>query len=232
MYSKSSLVLLTLSACSVKAATDCFTQIGDDYTKPADDVHRISIGINCGNTTGQLSCSLTGGGYVSEAATLNVTSDSTAQIFDAVRQSVDKPFNDTLTGGTSSTAMHLNRNDSGYIGFTTQMRCFEGTLGDCIGGDVEAGTAIEACTPTILNEIYYAEEDDGFVGLDGTIAFVKTDASEVADMSTNPAATRPENATRIPNGKLDYKKANAAGQMSLGIGTISVIVAGTVFGLL
>ena len=228
MYSKASLLLLTLSACTVRATTDCFTQIGVDYTKPADDVHRISKGISLGNNTDQ---SLTGGGYVSESATLNITSDSALKIFQAVRQKVDKPFNGTLTGGTSSTIMHLHSNQSGYIGFTTNMRCFAGTLGDCIGGDVEEGTAIEACTPTILNEIYYAEEDDSFIALDGTISFVSTSPSEVANMTTNPAAVRPENATRIPNGKLDHKKGNGAGQMSLGIGAIAV-VAGTVFGLL
>lgn len=165
---------------------------------------------------------------MTEAATLNITSASTPKIFDAVRQKVDKPFNDTLTGVTSSTLMALNRNESGYIGFTTEMRCFAGTLGDCIGGDVEPGTAIEACTPTVLNDDYTATDDDGFLALDGTIAFVSADASQVANMSTNPAAAKPENTT---GGKPDDKD-NAAGQMSLGVGAIGVIIAGTVLGLL
>ena len=226
MYSKSSLVLLALSACSVKAATDCFTQIGDDYTRPANDVHRISIGLNVGNNTDQ---TLTGEGYATEAATLNITSDSAPKIFDAVRQKTDKPFNDTLTGSVSTTVMHLYGNQSGYIGFTTQMRCFAGTVGDCIGGDVEAGTAIEACTPTVLNDDFTAQDDDGFAMLDGTVAFVKVgNASEVADMSTNPAAEKPANTT----GGKPADQDNGAGQMSLRAGAFALIVAGTVFGLL
>ena len=236
MYSRSSLLLLLLSACSARAATDCFTQIGDDYTRPADDVHRISIGLDfnqdCGNTTGHPStCTLSGEGYVTEAATLNITSASTPKIFDTVRQKVDKPFNDTLAGAVGSTLMALNRNESGYIGFTTEMRCFAGTLGDCIGGDVEPGTTVEACSPTVLNNDFTtATDDDGFLALDGTIAFVAADASQVANMSTNPAAAKPVNNT---SGKpADHD--NGAGQMmGLGVGALAVVVAGTVvFGLL
>ena len=228
MFSKSSLVVLALSACSARAATDCFTQVGVPLVKPADDVHRVSIGVNCGNTTGPSTCFLTGGGKVTEAATLNITSDSTPKIFDAVRQQVDKPFNNTLTGRTGVAAIVLYSGQSGYFGFTTLMRCFRGTLGGCIGGDVEVGTPIEACTPTVLNDNFTAEEHGGVDILHGAIQFVPANATEVANMSTNPANTTNTTTTDQP----DDEHNAAERQMGLGVGAIAVIVAGTVFGLL
>ena len=233
MFSKFSLVVLALSACSVRAATDCFTQVGDPLVKPADDVHRVSIGVNCGNTTGLSTCVLTGGGNVTEAATLNITSDSTPKIFDAVRQQVDQPFNDTLTGRTGVSRIVLYSGQAGYFGFTTLMRCFRGTLGSCIGGDVEAGTPIEACTPTVLNDNFTAEEHGGVEFLHGAIQFVPANASVVANMSTNPADPTSEITTNTTTTDQPDDEHSAAGrQMGLGVGAIAVIVAGTVFGLL
>ncbi|KAL8790502.1 MAG: hypothetical protein Q9195_006333 [Heterodermia aff. obscurata] len=231
MCSTSSLLLLTLSASSVLAATDCFTQIGVDYIRPANAVHRISTGLNfahdCSNTTNDSSstCTLSGDGYVTEAATLNITTTaSVPKIFSTIRQNVDKPFNDTLTGITGSTLMAIHRNESGYIGFTTEMRCFAGTLRDCIGGDVKPGTAVEACSPTVLNDDFTAT-DEGFLTMDGTIAFVAASAEEVANMSTNSAAAKPEDTTSDGGH-------SGAGRMGLGVGAMAVVVAGAVFGLL
>ena len=225
MYSKLSLLFLILSACSVRAATDCFTQIGVNYTRRADDVHRISIGLDfnrdCPNTTGSLStCTLSGEGFVTEAATLNITSASTPKILDTVRHTVGNQFNYSVTGYVGGVSITLHANESGYLGWTASMRCFAGTLGDCIGGDVEPGTAIEACTPVIFSGAVSSSDNDGYPLLVGNATLVSADTS---NMSTNPAAAKPSG-----------KAVNGAGQMmSVGIGALAVVVAGTVvFGLL
>ena len=211
-----------------------FTQIGVDYTKPADEVHRISVGLDfnrdCGNRTGQSACNLIGEGYVTEPATLNITTDSTPKI-EVVREKANKPFNDTVTGSAGSTLIILYRNELGSIVFTTQMRCFTGTLGDCIGGDVEARIAIEACTPIMVTGSFFLndDDDDDAVTLDGSIAFVSVNASDVANMSINPAAAKSENISS--NNKADEKH-NGAARVSGEAGAVAVVVAGTVFRLL
>lgn len=229
MFSIFSLMLLALSACSAEAAVDCFTQAGDYYTKPADSPHRVSAGTVCkstDNSTDGPSCNARAEGYVTDRATLNITSDSTTKAFDAVRQKVDKPFNDTLTGHVAGTEFHLNSGDAGYAGFTTEMRCFAGTLGDCIGGDIEAGTAIEACTPTVLNDDF-SDDGSGFPSMNGISAFVSTSESDVTSMTTNPAATKPDNAT----GPTGTSSASTSGQLSLGGVAVGIIAAGTIFAL-
>lgn len=220
MFSKSSLLLLALSACSVRAATDCFTQVGDDYLNPASGTHRVSVGVDCRrNSSTDPSCNPQSSGYVTEPATLNITTDSSTKIYDAIREKTHKPFNETLTGLTNGSIYHIHAGSSGYIGFTAALRCFKGTVGDCIGGDVEADTAIEACTPVVIDS---TTDKDGFAQLKGQYSFVSSTPEEVANMTTNPADNNPKGPKDNDNG---------AGQLSLGGGAMSIIVAGVLFGL-
>ncbi|KAL8649403.1 MAG: hypothetical protein Q9210_004420 [Variospora velana] len=164
------------------AATDCFTQVGDRYSKPAVTTHRISLGIACPPTDNNITCPLTVEGYIEETATLNITTQSTSEIFDAVRTD-DRPFEDSVRGRGATFTYPVEADRMGYYSFTVKLGCFAGTLGDCIGGDVEAGTPIEACAPRTL----LGGTSDGIPIFDGTGGFVQTD--DISEMSTNPSAT-------------------------------------------
>ncbi|KAG6994122.1 hypothetical protein G7Y79_00047g083480 [Physcia stellaris] len=234
MFAKPSLLLLALSICSAKAATDCFTQVGDAYKVPSNLSHYVSAGEVC-DKSGSPSCTVKAEGYVSESATLNITAqDSYFDILEAVQDKVKEPFNRTLVGNITGKEYTLKPGDGGYALFTLNLRCFAGTVGDCFTPFVEPGTYIEACTPTTLN--------DGFNGdyptLDGTLRLVTvaTDDSKLASLKTNPALKKPDpvkptttsratpSATPTPSG--------GAAQLSLGVGVMGLIVAGTVSGLL
>ncbi|KAL9011605.1 MAG: hypothetical protein Q9173_003566 [Seirophora scorigena] len=164
------------------AATDCFTQVGDRYSKPALRNHRISAGITCPPSDNNVTCPLDVEGDIEEPATLNITTQSTSDVFDAVR-TTDRPFEDSVRGRVPTFIFPVEPDRMGYYGFTVTLACFAGTLGDCIGGDVEPGTPIEACTPRTLS----GGTADGTPTLDGTGAFVQTD--DISEMSTNPSAT-------------------------------------------
>lgn len=73
------------------------------------------------------------------------------------------------------------------------------------------------------------DDDDDDVTLDGAIAFVSVNAFDVTNMSTNPAATKPENINS--KNKADEKH-NSARRMSWEADAIAVVVSGIVFGLL
>ncbi|KAL8960931.1 MAG: hypothetical protein Q9193_002447 [Seirophora villosa] len=164
------------------AAGDCFTQVGDRYTKPAPSTHRISAGITCPPSDNNVTCPLAVEGYIEEPATLNITTQSTSEVFDTVR-TTDRPFEDSVRGSAPTFTFPIEPDRMGYYGFTVTLACFAGTLGDCIGGDVEPGTPIEACTPRTLS----GGTTDGTPTLEGTGAFVQTD--DISEMSTNPSAT-------------------------------------------
>ncbi|KAL9020064.1 MAG: hypothetical protein Q9185_002678 [Variospora sp. 1 TL-2023] len=164
------------------AATDCFTQVGDSYSKPAGTTRRVSVGIDCPPSDNNVTCPLTVEGYIEEAATLNITTQSRSEIFDAVRTD-NRTFEDPVRGRTATFTYPVNPGRMGYYGFTVHLNCFAGTLSDCIGADVEAGTPIEACAPRTLS----GGTPDGIPTFDGTGAFVQTD--DISEMSTNPSAT-------------------------------------------
>ncbi|KAL8969568.1 MAG: hypothetical protein Q9197_004265 [Variospora fuerteventurae] len=164
------------------AATDCFTQVGDSYSKPAGTTRRTSVGIDCPPSDNHVTCPLTVKGYIEEAATLNITTQSTSEIFDAVRTD-NRTFEDPVRGRAATFTYPVNPGRMGYYGFTVHLNCFAGTLGDCIGADVEAGTPIEACAPRTLS----GGTPDGIPTFDGTGEFVRTD--DISEMSTNPSAT-------------------------------------------
>ncbi|KAL8727005.1 MAG: hypothetical protein Q9181_005862 [Wetmoreana brouardii] len=189
-------LLPLLSAYTCRAATDCFAQVGDYYTKPAIITHRVSIGIDCPKSDRNSTCPLQTGGYVTDSAILNITTSSTPKIFDAIRQKTDKPFYDTITGSVTNSTVQVDAGTVGYWGWTVTLRCYAGTLGDCIGGDVKAGTAVEACTPSTLE----ATSSTGSPQFDGTGAFVATD--NVVDMQTNPSASPPPGA-KASNGNAE-----------------------------
>ncbi|KAL8787751.1 MAG: hypothetical protein Q9213_002071 [Squamulea squamosa] len=145
------------------AATDCFTQVGDRYTKPSILTHRVE-------------------GIIEEVATLNITTPSQDDIFEAMK-ATDRPFNRTLRGWAPKLTYPVEPGRTGYYGFTVTLGCFAGTLADCIGGEVQPGTSIEACTPMTLA----SGTTDGTPTLDGTGAFVQSD--DISHMTTNPSAT-------------------------------------------
>lgn len=233
MISKPSLLLLALSICSAKAATDCFTQVGDAYKVPSNLSHYVSAGEVC-DKSGSPSCTVKAEGYVIESATLNITAqDSYFDVLEAVRDNVKDPFNRTLVGNITGEEYTLKPGNGGYALFAVKMRCFAGTVGDCFTPFVEAGTYIEACTPTTLND----EFNGDYPTLDGTLRLVTVaaESSSLAGLKTNPALKKPDpikptttsrttpSATPTPSG--------SAAQLSLGVGVIGFIVAGTVAGL-
>ncbi|KAL8636850.1 MAG: hypothetical protein Q9226_009198 [Calogaya cf. arnoldii] len=124
------------------AATDCFTQVGESYTQLADSDHRISDGIDCTRTSAGSTCSIQSGGYVTEKATVNITTKSEAKVYDAIRHPTGNPFYQSVTGTVGTVTYTVGSGQQGYSTFTSYLRCYEGTLGDCIGRDVQDGTAI------------------------------------------------------------------------------------------
>lgn len=199
IHSLSPLFLLLVSKCM--AATDCFTQVGDRYTKPSIMTHRISVGIICPPSENNVTCPLVVEGYIQESATLNISTTSTSEtaIFDAV-QTTDRPFNASIKGSGPKFTYPVEPGRTGYYGFTPTLACFAGTLGDCIGGDVQPGTPIEACTPLTLS----GGTADGTPTLDGTGAFVQSD--KISDMSTNPSATAMPAAERTQESRATSRK--------------------------
>ncbi|KAL8834866.1 MAG: hypothetical protein Q9170_003566 [Blastenia crenularia] len=175
----SSLLLLFLASNGL-AATDCFTQIGDTYTKPSIVTNRVSVGLSCPLSQNNLTCLLPTGGLVTEFSTLNFTSDSENQIFQTVGKVTNTMF-DTVKGSVTNFSYNVDPGAMGYYGFTSTLNCYAGTLGDCIGGNITAGSAVEACEPRKLA----GSSNSRYPELDGMGAFVKTDS--IADMSTNPS---------------------------------------------
>lgn len=234
MFSKSFLSLLALSICSAKAATDCFTQVGDAYKVPANLSHPVSAGVVCRKSESS-NCTVKAEGYVIETATTNLTGSNTYfEVLDAVRDNIDFPFNQTLAGSIFPGNFTIKPGNGGYALFTVEMRCFAGILGDCFSPRVEAGTYIEACTPTTLNDKF----DGDYPTLDGTLRLVTTspDDSTTVGMKTNPALEKPEGfkpttTPTTPSATPSPSPSNSAAQLGLGVGAMGVIVAGTVAGL-
>lgn len=126
------------------------------------------------------------------------------KVYDAIHQSIEN-FNATLTGWMTNSTMKINQGQKGYVGFTPHMRCYDGTVGDCIGDDVENRTVVEACTPLRFD----LAVQDGLPSLEGVSAFVQTD--DVGGMESNPAMVWP-------------REGNAAGRLGSGSGTLGLIV--------
>ncbi|KAL8902851.1 MAG: hypothetical protein Q9207_004340 [Kuettlingeria erythrocarpa] len=196
IHSLSPLLLLLFSKCM--AATDCFTQVGDRYTKPSIVTHRVSVGIICPPSENNVTCPLVVEGLIQESATLNISTTSETEIFDAI-QTADRPFNASIRGSGPKFTYPVEPGRTGYYGFTPTFACFAGTLGDCIGGDVQPGTPIEACTPLTLS----GGTAEGTPTLDGTGAFVEAD--NISDMTTNPSATAMPAAERTQESRATSK---------------------------
>lgn len=178
-----SLILLLITESM--ATADCFTQVGDQYTKLSIVTHRISIGIDCPRTGNNVTCPLEVEGFIQESATLNITTQFPDDIFEAVKATTDRPFNSSITGLAPNLKYSVEPGSAGYYGFAVTLGCFDGTLGECDGGDVEPGTPIEACTPLTLT----GGTASGIPILDGTGGFVSTDHESISNMTTNPSAT-------------------------------------------
>ncbi|KAL8659352.1 MAG: hypothetical protein Q9226_000472 [Calogaya cf. arnoldii] len=164
------------------AAIDCFTQVGDRYTKPSIVTHRVSVGITCPPSENNVTCPLEVEGSIEEAAVLNITTQSPDDIFEAV-ETTARTFSSSTRGSGPKFTYPVEPGRTGYYGFTVILGCFAGVLGDCIGGDVKPGTSIEACTPMTLTGGTTA----GIHTLDGAGALAQSD--DISDMTTNPSAT-------------------------------------------
>ncbi|KAI4181757.1 MAG: hypothetical protein L6R41_006424 [Letrouitia leprolyta] len=183
------------------AATDCFTQVGDVYTVPSISTRRVSVGIDCPQSDRNTTCPLQTGGVITESRSLNITTDSEDKVFDAVRQATNGTFEESITSPVANFTYQVDPGTMGWYGFTPTLYCYGGTLGDCIGGDVVAGTAIEACEPRTLKD----SSNTGFNYFDGTGQFVVTD--DISNTSTNPALDPSAGSTahmNFPNGILGF----------------------------
>ncbi|KAL8992740.1 MAG: hypothetical protein Q9188_007507 [Gyalolechia gomerana] len=168
------------------AATDCFTQVGDTHTVPANSAQRVSAGIDCPTSERNITCPLQVGGFLKESPTLNITTDSKDKVFHAVRQATNGTFDDPVIGSVSNFTYPVEPGAMGFYAFTPTLVCYEGTLGDCIGEDVEPGTPVEACEPRTLD----GSSTTGFSNLVGDGNFVAT--AGISNMTTNPAAMEPQ----------------------------------------
>ncbi|KAL8688399.1 MAG: hypothetical protein Q9218_005678 [Villophora microphyllina] len=187
-----SLLLLLAYTSTSTAQTQCFTQIGNSYTKPSISTHRISTGISCHPSTANGSCPLNGSGYITESPTLNITTPSHDNILTSVSQAVSQPFDPNITGACSNVTQYISHSTTGYISITPTLICCQGTLGPCFANDAPVGSAIEACTPRIVN---VTDTAGGFRIMDGVIAFVETDEGRLSEMTTNPSKHPPGEAT-------------------------------------
>ncbi|KAI4169306.1 MAG: hypothetical protein LQ343_005804 [Gyalolechia ehrenbergii] len=152
------------------AATDCFTQVGDTHTVPANSAQRVSVGIDCPTSERNITCPLQVGGFLKDSPTLNITTDSKDKVFHAVRQATNGTFDDPVIGSVSNFTYPVEPGAMGFYAFTLTLVCYEGTLGDCIGGDVEPGTPVEACEPRTLD----GSSTTGFSSFIGDGNFVAT----------------------------------------------------------
>lgn len=196
MTAKFELLLLSLlSFISISmAATDCFTQVGDVYTIPSNFTYRVSKGIDCPVSERNTTCPLETGGVIGDISILNITIIAEEKVYDAIRHATNGTFEHSVDGSVANLTYQVSPGYKGFYGFTATLYCYAGTLGDCIGGDVPAGTAVAACEPRKL-----ARSND----LDGTGGFVVVD--DISTMTSNPAAHHSHLSTAhsiLPNGIL------------------------------
>lgn len=180
-----SLLLLSilLLADGSAAASSCFTQQGDRYSKPSNRTETVSAGLVCPKTQSNSTCTISSGGYVTERSTLNITTaNSNADIFRTV---TNQSFDTSLVGNVDGYSFTMNPGQNGYIGFTLTYDCYQGVLGGGCFKDVDAGTAVEACRPVPFGS------GGKFPTLKGTFSWVTTDAAS-ANFTTNPAAAKPQ----------------------------------------
>ena len=179
------------AALTSAAPANCFQQSRDTYTKPAPGTVRVSAGVVCPDSA-KKPCSLSTGGYVNVASTLNITTGAVAPILAAVGKAVNKKLSESVYGSVTNQTYSVEPGRTGYYGFTVTYRCYAGVLADCdTNFDVPSGTAVEVCQPGTLD----GKTSDGIPILEGTGAFVVTDRETIANMTTNPAAETKPNAS-------------------------------------
>ena len=180
-----SLLSIFLLVDGIAAASNCFTQRGDRYTKHSKRIDIVSAGLVCPQSQSNSTCSVESGGYLTEWSTLNITTpNSNADVFRAVRQTLNQPFDRFIVGTVDSIKYTIQSGKNGYIGFTLSYYCYQGVLGGGCFKDVNAGTAVEACEPRT------SATGGEIPALDGQFSFVSTDAQS-AKFTTNPAAAKP-----------------------------------------
>lgn len=200
------------------AAMDCFIQAGEPRTKPAASVHRVSAGVDCSlSPNPATTCPLQSGGYVTESATLNITTSVASKVYDAIRDATGRPFHDTITGSVANFTVQVKHGLVGYRGFTAYLNCFRGTLGDCLADEnISSGTAIEACTPYVFGGKHGAGEPQ----MEGESAIVVTD--DIFKMSTNPADKS------AGGSKQDESKSSQGSHTVFGKSPLGITMAGVV----
>ena len=127
-----------------------------------------------------------------ESSILNITTtDSIADIFQAVRQATNQSFDTSIQGVVRNVTSSVSPGQYGYIGFTLIYDCYEGVLASDCFKNLAAGTAVKACQPMTLGSV------NGLPVFQGIPSFVSTDAATASNMTTNPAAAKPSTAAQL-----------------------------------
>lgn len=124
-------------------------------------------------------------------STLNINTTHTTELFDAIGKAVKTEFKESIYGAVPNVTFTVDPGQTGYIGFTVTLRCYDGVIegANCFD-DVPAGVSITACQPGSLS----GDTSQGVPNLDGTAAFVNTDRETAFNTTNNPAATAKPNA--------------------------------------
>lgn len=125
------LLFILLLADGSSAASSCFTQQGEYFSKPSNRTETVSAGLVCPQSRSNSPCTVASGGYVTAHSTLNITTaNSNADIFRTIRQVTDQPFDTSAVSNVNGVSYTINPGENGYIGFTPTYDCYRGVLVD------------------------------------------------------------------------------------------------------
>lgn len=181
-----SLLLPYCTTFSAAASVDCFHQIGDSYTTPSNTTSQISAMVECSRSENR-TCQLPSGGFLNVPSTLTINSTPTAEIFETIGKAVKTEFKKSLYGAVPNSTFPIQPGQTGYIAFTSILRCYDGVIvgSECFD-DVPAGESVTACQPSILS----GHTSQGVPNLNGVAAFVTTTGERTAsNRADNPAAS-------------------------------------------
>ncbi|OAL43533.1 hypothetical protein IQ07DRAFT_593081 [Pyrenochaeta sp. DS3sAY3a] len=190
-----------------------------NYTLPSATTHRVSTGVFCPSTND--TCWITASGRINVNATTNLTEitnttalysmlkgtlEGTGYRHDAARLRMS--LTDWVFQGTSK-VFPVSPGQAGYVGFTPEMRCYDGILAgmtpDCRATNEESvrrtadtfdRRAIRICVPTLVKQGKLSR-------VKGELATVtiSREQAESEDMDSNPAM--PERQTPPPDEVVD-----------------------------
>lgn len=177
------LIFLLLPSSLVSAAsTDCFQPDGGMFLVPESDDTRISDIVKCPPSDQGTTCPVATGGNlfnITSHSTLNITTSSPKDVFDAVTAATCREFPESLTGRVVNQTYGVDPGQSGYYAFRQIQACYSGILkGGCVK-DVQDGTAVTACVPQTNSQ----NISDGIPLLNGTFRFINADSSSRASLA-------------------------------------------------